>query len=180
MVLRAMTVVAFASFFQVMLGDRGLSVMHQGGALFAFVFGGAFGGIVGARLSEYWGRRFVTIVTLALSPPLLYFSLHAGYWPALVLLFVGGFILRGAEPINIAQTQDLVPEGISMASSIGMGLSWGIAGIITPVVGWISDATGDLPYALAWTVLLPLVAAAIGFMLPKTGETAPDEIAAGQ
>ncbi|MFO7946730.1 MAG: MFS transporter [Armatimonadota bacterium] len=178
MVLRAMTVVAFASFYQVVIGDRGLSVMHQGGTLFAFVFGGAFGGIIGARLSELWGRRFVTIVTMLLSPPVLYAALYVSYWPALVLLFIGGFILRAAEPINIAQTQDLVPEGISMASSIGMGLSWGIAGVISPCVGWVSDATGDLQYALAWTTLLPFIGAAVGFWLPSgkgekdTAETA--------
>lgn len=166
MVIRSMTVVAYQSFFQVVLGDRGLSVYHQGGSVFWFVFGGAVGGMVGAYASDRLGRRCVTVVSLLLSPPLLYYSLYTPFWPAMILLFASGFILRAAEPVNIAQTQDLVPQGMSMASSIGMGFAWGLAGIVTPIVGWISDSSGSLVYALSLTAFLPVAGALVGLVLP--------------
>lgn len=167
MVLRSMTVVAYASFFQVIIGDRGLSELYQGVTLFFFVFGGAIGGVLGAQASDLYGRRFVTVTSLLLSPPLLLLSLSADYWPAVVLLFLAGLTLRGAESVNIAQTQDMVPHGINMASSIGMGLAWGLAGIVTPIVGMVSDVTGNLPFAVALTSGLPVVAAAVAMLLPS-------------
>ena len=175
MVLRSMTVVAYASFFQVIMGDRGFSEMQQGWTLFWFVFGGAIGGMLGAHLSDSWGRRFMTVGSLLVSPPLLYYSLQAPYSLALALLFFSGFTLRAAESVNIAQTQDIVPHGMSMASSIGMGLAWGLAGIIAPIVGLVSDHTGSLTYALSLTVILPVVAAAVALVLPTrpVGEALP-------
>ncbi|HCU35939.1 MAG TPA: hypothetical protein DGT21_10965 [Armatimonadetes bacterium] len=167
MVLRSMTVVAYASFYQVIIGDRGLSELYQGVTLFFFVFGGAIGGVLGAQASDLYGRRFVTVTSLLLSPPLLLLSLSADYWPAVVLLFLAGLTLRGAESVNIAQTQDMVPHGINMASSIGMGLAWGLAGIVTPIVGMVSDVTGNLPFAVALTSGLPVVAAAVAMLLPS-------------
>lgn len=167
MVLRSMTVVAYASFFQVIIGNRGLSELHQGATLFFFVFGGAIGGVLGAQASDLYGRRFVTAASLLLSPPLLLLSLSADYWVAVVLLFLAGLTLRGAESVNIAQTQDMVPHGINMASSIGMGLAWGLAGIVTPIVGIVSDVTGNLPLAVGLTSGLPVVAAAVAMLLPS-------------
>ncbi len=167
MVLRSMTVVAYASFFQVIIGDRGLSELYQGSALFFFVFGGAIGGVLGAHASDLYGRRFVTAASLLLSPPLLLLSLSADYWVAVVLLFLAGLTLRGAESVNIAQTQDMVPHGINMASSIGMGLAWGLAGIVTPIVGVVSDVTGNLPFAVALTSGLPILGAAVAMFLPS-------------
>lgn len=166
MVLRSMTVVAYASFFQVIIGDRGFSELHQGTTLFFFVFGGAIGGVLGAQASDLYGRRFVTVVSLLLSPPLLLLSLSAGYWAAVACLFLAGLTLRGAESVNIAQTQDIVPNGINLASSIGMGLAWGLAGIVTPVVGLVSDMTGNLPLAVALTSGLPVAAAGVAMLLP--------------
>lgn len=166
MVLRSMTVVAYASFFQVIIGDRGLSELYQGATLFSFVFGGAVGGVLGAQASDLYGRRFVTVVSLLLSPPLLLLSLRADYWVALLLLSLAGLTLRAAESVNVAQTQDMVPHGINMASSIGMGLAWGLAGIVTPIVGIVSDVTGSLPFAVALTGGLPVLAAGVAMFLP--------------
>lgn len=166
MVLRAVTVVAYGGFFQVLVGDRGLSVYHQGLVLFSFAFGGALGGMLAARFSELWGARFITAVTLLLSPPLLYYAVYAPFAAGVVLLFLAGVMVRGGEPVNIAQTQDLLPHGVSMASSIGMGLTWGVAGVATPLVGWISDYTGSLAYAIVLTAVLPIPAAVIAWAAP--------------
>jgi len=166
MVLRSGTVNAFATFYQVLQGERGASELSQGGVLFAFVAGGAVGGIVGGHLSDIYGRRCVTVLSLLMSPAVLWYALSASYWWAIVLLFIGDFILRAAESVNIAQTQDLLPRGMSTASAISMGFTWGVAAVVPWLVGLVSDLTGSLQYALSLPLLLPLVAVAFALRLP--------------
>ncbi|MEN6304443.1 MAG: MFS transporter, partial [Armatimonadia bacterium] len=170
MVLRSATVTSFTTFIQVLQGKLGHSTLFQGAVLFVFVGGGAIGGIVGSRLSEGYGRRFITIITLLMSLPLLYFSLSSPPLLTFLLLFLAGATLRGAESVNIAQTQDLLPQGMSVASAIAMGLTWGFAGLFPPAVGLLSDATGNLKLALACTIVLPVIAAGVAVVLPRGTE----------
>lgn len=172
MVLRSATVTSFTTFIQVLQGKLGHSTLFQGAVLFVFVGGGAVGGIVGSRLSEQYGRRFITIITLLVSLPLLYYSLSSPPLLTFLLLFLAGATLRGAESVNIAQTQDLLPKGMSLASAIAMGMTWGFAGLFPPAVGMLSDATGSLKLALACTIALPVIAAGIAVVLPRGAEEA--------
>ena len=174
MVLRAGTTTAYTTFTQVLQGRLGRSSLFQGVVLFAFVAGAAIGGIVGGHLSDLYGRRFITVTSLLLAPPLLYYSLYAPQLMVVVLLFVAGFTLRGAEPVNIAQTQDLLPHGMSTASAISMGLTWGMASFVPPLVGLLSDRTGSLRLALAAIIVLPIIAAVVALKLP-TAPPAADE-----
>jgi FSR family fosmidomycin resistance protein-like MFS transporter len=166
MILRAGTVTSYGTFIQVLEGKLGHSALYQGATLFAFIAGGAIGGLLGGHLSDLYGRRCTTIISLLLSPPLLYYALHAGVLSALALLFVAGFTVRGAESVNIAQTQDLLPQGMSTASALSMGFVWGVAGIIPALVGLISDRTNNLAFALATTIVLPVIAAGLAVMIP--------------
>jgi FSR family fosmidomycin resistance protein-like MFS transporter len=178
MALRSGTVTAFATFYQVLQGERGVSELSQGGVLFAFVAGGAIGGIAGGHLSDVYGRRCVTVISLLLSPALLWYALVAPYWGAIALLFVGGFTLRGAESVNIAQTQDLLPRGMSTASAISMGVVWGVAGVVPWLVGLVSDYTHSLALALSFPLVLPVAAAVVALQLPTRPPTSPDEVQA--
>lgn len=166
MILRSATVTSYATFIQILQGRLGHSVLFQGAVLFSFVAGAALGGMVGGHLSDLYGRRCVTIISLLLSPPLLYFALHVPAALVLVLLFLAGFTLRGAESVNIAQTQDLLPHGMSTASAISMGFTWGVAGLVPPLVGVLSDRTHSLAFALAATTVLPVIAAVVAIALP--------------
>ena len=172
MVLRSGTVSAYATFIQILQGRLGHSSFFQGLVLFIFVAGAAIGGMVGGHLSDLYGRRFITVTSLLLCPPLLYYALYTPAPMVLVLLFAAGFTLRGAESVNIAQTQDLLPHGMSTASAISMGFTWGLAGLVPPLVGLLSDRTGSLKLALAATVLLPVIAAIVALALP-TAPPAP-------
>lgn len=166
MILRAGTVAAYGTFIQVLQGKLHHTPLFQGLVLFVFVAGAALGGIIGSHLSDRCGRRCITIITLLLCPPFLYYALYASPAMVLLLLFIGGFTLRGAESVNIAQTQDLLPNGMSTASAISMGFTWGVAGFVPPLVGLLSDHTGSLALALAATLILPVLAAIVAIALP--------------
>ncbi len=177
MILRSATVVAFSSFIPQMLADQGKELIAGGHAGFFFIAGGAVGGMIGGHISDRLGRRGITIVTLLMSPPFLYSALHAAALPSLTLffslLFLAGFITRCAEPTNITHTQEILPEGASLAASLGMGGAWGVAGLIAPVIGRMADAHG-VPYALGWAVFIPIVAAIAALFIPR-GNTHQDQ-----
>ncbi len=164
MLLRATTTIAFNSFIPFLVDARGLPLAVAGAAGLFFLGGGALGGLFGGRMSEWSGPRAITVISLFLSVPLLYGSLHTLGWLFLIALFASGLILRSAESVNIAQTQHMVPEGQSLATSLGMGLVWGIGGFITPLVGKLSDLHGQV-YALTWVLCLPVIAAIIAFFI---------------
>jgi len=173
MVLRSAAVSGFTLFIPLMLDAQGRSLVKGGQAGFFFVAGGALGGMIGGHISDRLGRRGITIVTLLLSPPILYCAMAAAGLPSLALfyalLFVAGLVARAAEPVNITHTQELLPQGASLAASLGMGGAWGFAGLIGPLMGKLSDHYG-VAQALGWLVWLPVAAAIVAFWIPR-GET---------
>ena len=50
------------------------------------------------------------------------------------LLVPTGIILTGTTPAMVSYSQQLLPRGAGLASSITMGLSWGLAGILVAVL----------------------------------------------
>lgn len=170
MVLRSSAVVAFANFIPLMLAAQGRTLVEGGHAGFYFVAGGAIGGMIGGHISDRLGRRGITIVTLLISPPFLYYALQAAGAPTLhaffALLFAAGLIIRGAEPTNVTHTQEMLPRGASLAASLGMGGAWGAAGLIAPVVGRVADLH-SVQYALGWVVWIPVIAAAAAWFIPR-------------
>lgn len=175
MLLRVVVIIAFTTFIPFLIDARHLPITLAGKAGLFFLIGGAAGGLIGARLCEWCGPRIITILSQVCAIPLLLASLHVDGIAFLLLLFLGGTVLRLAEAINIAQTQRLIPGGESLAASIGMGLVWGVGGFITPLAGKLADMHGQV-YALTWMLALPVLAAIIGFWTPREAalaETAP-------
>lgn len=169
--LRSMTVVGFYIFIPLMLAAQDRQLVEGGHAGFYFLAGGAIGGMICGHISDRIGRRGVTIATLLATPPLLYHALKASALPSLgpffAMLFASGLMLRAAEPTNITHTQELLTGGRTVAASLAMGLSWGLAGLISPTVGKIADAH-SVEYALRWIMWLPAIAAIAAFFIPRT------------
>ncbi len=161
-VLRTAAVTAFANFMPLLLEVRGTSLTTGGGAVFVFIAGAAIGSLVGGKIASRVDERRLTILTLLLASPLLFMAVATRGPLVFVFLFTAGFMLRCADYVNIAQTQAIVPEGASMASALGMGAAWGIAGLVAPLVGHIADVYGE-PTALGWSALLPVAGALVAW-----------------
>ena len=57
----------------------------------------------------------------------------------------GGAVIvssRAVMPVTAALAQEMAPQSRSMASSIVMGLSWGIANLLTGPLGMVADHFG--------------------------------------
>jgi FSR family fosmidomycin resistance protein-like MFS transporter len=69
-------------------------------------------------------------------------------------------------PLGVALGQQLAPRGRSMVSSLMMGLSLGIGGVLSPVIGSLADVF-SLPAVLAWLPIVPLLTVLLCLRLPE-------------
>ena len=100
--------------------------------------------------------------------PFLYGVLYTdGLW-ALVCLALGAGMLSGANAVVIAMAQELAPMRAGTASSLVMGLGWGVAGILLMGFGSLAEGIGVLR-ALDIAMAVPLLAFGLSLWLPHHG-----------
>lgn len=158
-ILRSTVQIAFNTFLLVLLEERGLSQLAGSLVLGLSLIAGTVGTLGGGYLSDRFGRKWITALSLALAYPLYFGFLHSGGARSLCLLAAGWALAAASNPVILTQAQELAPGQASMASAITMGFGWGIAGLLVSLVGWLADLQG-LFASLNWTVLaLPLAAA---------------------
>ena len=166
-VTRSIISIAFLTFLPLLLTrEQGASLVQGGTAVFLFGGIGAAGGVLGGILADRIGRRAVLGLSFGLSVPLLaLFLLLPSAW-RMGLLPLAGVVLYLSAPVTIVMAQEGLPQHVSLASSIVMGLAWGIGGLCLTALGAIADLIG-----LRQTLLLTLTLAAVGLAavsgLPK-------------
>jgi FSR family fosmidomycin resistance protein-like MFS transporter len=153
--------------------------MAGGVTLALFSLAGALGGMVGGSLSDTWGRKAVIIVSGIACVPLLYGMLHTDGLLALTLLSLAAAMLSGANATVIAFAQELVPSRAGTASSLVMGLGWGLAGLVLIGFGSLADGLG-VARALDLVVLLPLLTIACAMALPQEASGQAAQIQPGR
>jgi FSR family fosmidomycin resistance protein-like MFS transporter len=146
-------------FLPLLVTGRGGSIELGGSLLFAFSVSGAVSSLMGGRMADLFGKKRVILAVLALSPLLLFPALLTRSASSAVLFVLGGACLSATSSVTLAMAQELVPESRSTASSLVMGLSWGIANAVAFPIGKLGDAIG-LERALCVVSLLPLLAVA--------------------
>ncbi|GAX60545.1 arabinose efflux permease family protein [Candidatus Scalindua japonica] len=114
--------------------------MHRSGiAISTFLVSGSIGGLIGGYLSDKIGRKIIIAGSSIFACPLLLWFLHADGNFSMILLGLSGMVIFGASAVNILIVQRLCPDMASSIAGISMGLVWGSAGLMLPVVGYIAD-----------------------------------------
>ncbi len=186
-VLRAITLQSFTQFTSILLGEAlGLSALAGAAAVAGFFMAQALACPPCAWLAERLGERVVLAVSflaggavLALS--LLFsdretdlsalFSARTATVMSYVCLLLGGGLLGGTVPLNVAAGQRLLPGSRALGSGIMIGFAWGVGGLLVPLVARVGDAFGSTA-AMLWTSLaLCVPGAALCFFLPKVEPT---------
>jgi FSR family fosmidomycin resistance protein-like MFS transporter len=169
-VLRSLTYFSLFSFLPIIFTRQGFSTLKTGIITSIFLFGGSLGGIVGGWLADRLGERSVIVGSLILAFPTLQLALILpGVWGTL-LLMLGGFCLLSNAPVTIALAQRYVPGSVATASSLMLGLGWGIGGLLVTVVGILADHLG-LITALRIEGLCLVVAVLLALWLPPLRES---------
>ena len=164
-VMREFTRLAVATFLPIFLAMQGKSLLVGGITLSIFSLSGALGGMVGGFLSDRWSRKGVILASGVLCVPLLHGIFHSDGWLALLFLILASATLSGANSVVIAFAQELVPSRAGTASSLVMGLGWGVAGLLLIGFGNLAELI-SVPRALDIANTLPLLAAVCAMALP--------------
>ena len=170
-VLRNVTFLGFNLFIAILNRDRGMGLAAGGIALSVYSLAGVLASLGVGRIADRTDPKPLVWGSLAASAPFLCaYALVPG--PAsLLLLAAGGGLLGSSTSVMVALAQQAAPGQRALASSLPLGMSWGLASLTLPLLGWIADRAGvtTMLSALGW---LPLAAAAIAFrFLP--GRNAP-------
>ena len=171
-VLREFARLAVATFLPIFLTMQGKSLITGGITLSLFSLAGALGGMVGGFLSDRWSRKGVILASGVLCVPLLHGIFHSDGWLSLVFLVLASATLSGANSVVIAFAQELVPSRAGTASSLVMGLGWGVAGLLLIGFGHVAELI-SVSRALDIAITVPLLAAVCALALPTGASRQP-------
>ncbi|MGE3822131.1 MAG: MFS transporter [Isosphaeraceae bacterium] len=129
-VLRVMPVAGLPLAIAYLLKARGASNAEIGMAQSVFL--AAVGaGSLGCALCVRGSRERVALWLLpVLTAPFLLAAPTSGYATLVVSTGTSGFLLGAVMPILVGYGQRLMPEGQRVASSITMGVTWGLGGVV--------------------------------------------------
>ncbi|HHV79354.1 MAG TPA: MFS transporter [Firmicutes bacterium] len=133
---------------------------------FLFLAFGAIGTIVGGILVDRLGRLRVLVLSFGILAPLHWALSHVSDWLFAILLAVEGFALVSTFSITLVMSQEYLPDFTGLASGLNVGFSVGMGGIGAGLIGMLADARG-LAYAFRAIAILPLIAFALAFVLPR-------------
>lgn len=167
-VLRSMASMGYNAMLPFIMIERGFGLTQTALALAIYGLASAAGGLVGGRLSDTHGRTPVLRAAILGTVPLfalLIVSSPANGW-FYPLTFVVGAAVNASIPVGVVTAQEYAPRYVALASSIMMGFSWGVAGMLIFLVGALGDVVGPIGAALAaMTLLLP--SAYLAWRLPE-------------
>ena len=130
----------------------------------------------GVLACALWVRGSRERLALCLLPlfatPMLLCGPFVSYTMLLVCLAIAGLVLGGATPVLISYAQALLPEGQRFASSITMGVSWGLGGVLVAGAMAIFDRAGRPELAMIIFGLAPLLSCVLCIWLPRLDEDA--------
>jgi MFS transporter, FSR family, fosmidomycin resistance protein len=128
---------------------------------------GAIASIFASSLSRRTGKRALVFASITTSVPLCIggFLLMPSLWG--YLLFVaGGIALTFSNPLLILSAQEHSGGSPALASSLIMGISWGLAGLLMVPLGGLGELVG-VKGTLAAASAFPLVSAVSCLRVPR-------------
>jgi len=139
MFLRAVVGQSFLTFMPVLYVQKGYSVVSAGVIFSLFTVAGAVSGITAGHVSDRIGFKPVFLFIHLLMTPMLLLFLHCkGNWVYPGSMLAGGAVLASL-PLGVVMAQKIAPKGKSMIASLMMGFAYGLGGMISPLVGKLSD-----------------------------------------
>ena len=165
MFIRSLVITSFMSFMSILFTAKGLTMHRSGIAISTFLISGSVGGLIGGYLADKISRKIIIAGSSIVACPLLLWFLKADGNFAMILLGLSGMVILAASAVNVLIVQRLCPDMAGSIAGISMGLVWGSAGLMLPVVGYIADhysmetslriAASMLPIAGMLVLILP-------------------------
>jgi len=139
MFIRSLVITSFMSFMSILFTAKGLSMHKSGIAISTFLISGSVGGVIGGYLADKISRKVIIAGSSIIACPLLLWFLQADGNFAMILLGLSGMVVLAASAVNVLIVQRLCPDMAGSIAGVSMGLVWGSAGLMLPVIGYIAD-----------------------------------------
>jgi len=143
-------------FFPIRIAGEGGDISFVGTVLFLIMLGSTIAMLVIGKMADRYGKKQTLTVTMALSSLFLFAGRASGGWTAILFFVLGTAAVNATMPITAAIAQEMVPNSRGMASSIVMGLSWGMGNMLMAPFGKVGDLYG-VNATLFIVALLPLL-----------------------
>lgn len=136
-------------------------------ALTVMFTAGLFSTLLGGRLADRYGARFVMLLgygSLVLTFPLFLMSDNVQVLTLLLIPIAFG-IFAPFSPM-IVMGQRFLPNRVGLASGVTLGLAISIGGVAAPLLGYVADVHG-IKSAFASLLAIPVLAVLLSFSLPN-------------
>lgn len=167
MTLRAYVSQSFMTYLPILLARQGYSLLAVGAIVSLFTVAGVISGVLAGHLSDRIGFKSVFFASLILATPCMVYAVYqTSYW-IFIFGFLSGFFILAPLPLGVALAQKLAPQGKSMASSLMMGLAYGMGGLFTPLTGKLADIFSIKPVLASIAVIPVLTVALVAYLFNK-------------
>ncbi len=117
------------------------------------------GMIFSPKLEKHVGSRNTFYISLLSALPLAILTvwlIKVNIYLAIITYSAIGFMIFLPQPINVVMSQKLLPQYKSMISGVIGGFTWGIVGVMLPLLSLFAEKTGILQ-ALVIISCLPII-----------------------
>jgi len=162
-------VVSFQSlvntFLPSFLALRGFGELGKGLYTFFFVIPGSIGGIIAGRFVKEHGLKTLVVASQLLGIVSMVCFIYMPYpWYLIFIPLTGAFSLC-SFPALVSRSFKHLPGNAGVAGGAVIGLTWGVAGILTQFAGFLAGLAGGISGMYLWLLLLPACGALLTLLL---------------
>lgn len=150
---RAFMSSALTTYLPTLLAEEGAELWLAGISLSVLEAAGVAGALLGGSLSDRVGRRAILLVSLLVTPLLMFAFLAVGGWLRFPLLLLMGLTSLSVTPVVMALVQESLPENRALANGVYMSLSFLIRSGVVILVGAMGDLWGMSPAFMACGII---------------------------
>ena len=165
-ILRSISYVTFTNAVPLYLVSQGVARDSAiiSSTLLAFSLAAGFGGVLAGALGRRVSPQLLITGTMLLALPVFYtiFWVPAGSALYFLCVTLAGVLVNAGLPLMVVAAQDLAPHAVGTASGMMMGFTWGSAGVLYILNGWVQQYVG-LTAAMQLSFLSLLPGAALAF-----------------
>jgi len=160
-----------------LINEFNVSVASAQLHLFLFLFAVAAGTLIGGRLGDRFGCKYVIWVSILGVAPFTIVLPYANLFWTSILTVPIGIILASAFSAILIYAQDLLPGKFGLVAGLFFGLAFGMAGIGSALLGKLADLT-SIGYVFYVCSFLPLIGLLTGF-LPNLDQRSNGRVISG-
>lgn len=159
----SISISSFYAFF--MIDHYGVGKSSAQWYVFAFLAAAAVGTFFGGPMADRYGRKNIIWLSILGAAPFSLLLPYANLFWSGVLVVLAGFIMSSSFSIIVVYAQELLPGKVGLVSGLFFGLSFGLGGLGSALLGHFADQWG-IQFVMQLCSYLPLLGL-LTVLLPK-------------